>query len=73
MLAERVGLDLLERKSHQDRCEHQEDTVIPSVLFGYNQLNPQHILESSQTCCEKRHHDQKDEKILFQWTHLYSA
>ena len=73
MLGEKVGSDLPERKSHQNRCEHQEDAIIPPVLFRHNQLNSQHILESSQTCCEKRHQDQEDEKVLFQWTHLYSV
>jgi hypothetical protein len=65
-----VASGLPERKSHQDGCQHQENPIIPSMLFGDHQLNSQHILETSKACCKERHHNQKDKKILLQRTHL---
>lgn len=55
------GTGLLQYDRYKDRRKHQEDPVIPSMLFCYDQLNSHHVLETSQTCCDKRHDDEKDQ------------
>lgn len=61
---------LLKNQSNKNGGEHQKDAIVPHVLLCYDQLNSQHILETSQTCCEKCHGDEKDQKILLCGAHL---
>lgn len=60
---------LLQNNRNQDRSQHQEDSVIPTMLFCDKQLNTQHILETPKTCCEKGRDNQRNQQPFFQWRH----
>lgn len=39
------------------------------MLLRHNQLDSQHVLETSKTCCKERSDDEEDQQPLFQRTH----
>lgn len=39
------------------------------MLFCHNELNAQHVLETSETCCEKRCNNQSNQKPLLEGAH----
>lgn len=39
------------------------------MLFCHNQLNSQHVLETSKTCCEERGDNEEDQDPLFECAH----
>jgi hypothetical protein len=43
------------------------------MLFRHHQPNSQHVLESSETCCEERSNHQERQKTFLQRTHCLDA
>jgi len=39
------------------------------MLLRHNKIDPQHVLETSETCCEKRGDDEEDQQPLLERAH----
>ncbi len=66
-----MSIPLFYDESNQNRRQHEEDSVIPSMLFceHHRQLNSQHILETSKPRDEKRHRHEEDQQPFFELGH----